>query len=351
MKADGRPRGCWIYTGVYARGVNQAKRRRPGDQQSWVAPSGGGRGRPTAGSSTTGRRPTPTAARGATARPTSGGTERQALDGPRRAGLPRRQRRLRTDRPWNGRAGGPAGDDPFIMQSDGKGWLFAPAGLSRPSAGALRARESPCRNPHLLPAGQPDTRGHPARTTHCNPSPPGSGGDVYPYVFTTYGLTEHHTAGGMSRWLPYLAELQPEFSARFARVGPRRGLEHRGMGDDRHRPHRDRGAGPRHRPRSCPLKRRRSDASIRSVCPTTGGSATGALSTGDSRQRPVGRSFDRTSTSRRTKPRPAISSPVDGRRGPALLRYVDGVSVAGLTSRQRRRAPGRRDAEPTATVP
>jgi len=48
-------------------------------------------------------------------------------------------------------------------------------------------------------------------------------------VFTTYRLTEHHTAGGMSRWLPYLAELQPEF---FCEVSPElaaeRGLEHMG---------------------------------------------------------------------------------------------------------------------------
>jgi formate dehydrogenase major subunit len=53
--------------------------------------------------------------------------------------------------------------------------------------------------------------------------------DVYPYVFTTYRLTEHHTAGGMSRTLPYLAELQPEF---FVEVSPQlaaeRGLENGG---------------------------------------------------------------------------------------------------------------------------
>ena len=52
---------------------------------------------------------------------------------------------------------------------------------------------------------------------------------MYPYVATTYRLTEHHTAGGMSRWLPYLSELQPEF---FCEVSPElaaeRGLEHMG---------------------------------------------------------------------------------------------------------------------------
>ena len=29
-------------------------------------------------------------------------------------------------------------------------------------------------------------------------------------MLTTYRLTEHHTAGGMSRWLSWLSELQPE---------------------------------------------------------------------------------------------------------------------------------------------
>jgi formate dehydrogenase major subunit len=46
---------------------------------------------------------------------------------------------------------------------------------------------------------------------------------------TTYRLTEHHTAGGMTRTVPYLSELQPEM---FCEVSPalaaERGLEHGG---------------------------------------------------------------------------------------------------------------------------
>jgi formate dehydrogenase major subunit len=46
---------------------------------------------------------------------------------------------------------------------------------------------------------------------------------------TTYRLTEHHTAGGMSRFVPYLSELQPEM---FCEVSPElaaeRSLEHGG---------------------------------------------------------------------------------------------------------------------------
>jgi len=37
---------------------------------------------------------------------------------------------------------------------------------------------------------------------------PGDG--RFPYVITTYRLTEHYLAGAMSRWNPWLTELQPE---------------------------------------------------------------------------------------------------------------------------------------------
>ena len=39
----------------------------------------------------------------------------------------------------------------------------------------------------------------------------------FPHVLTTYRLTEHHTAGGMSRTLSHLAELQPEL---FCEISP-----------------------------------------------------------------------------------------------------------------------------------
>src|SRR5207245_11149963 len=46
-------------------------------------------------------------------------------------------------------------------------------------------------------------------------APPGD--SKFPFVLTTYRLTEHHTAGGMSRFLSHLAELQPEM---FAEISP-----------------------------------------------------------------------------------------------------------------------------------
>jgi formate dehydrogenase major subunit len=58
-----------------------------------------------------------------------------------------------------------------------------------------------------------------------NPFNP-SGDERYPVVATTFRLTEHHTAGGMSRTLPWLSELQPEM---FAEIDPElaadRGIE------------------------------------------------------------------------------------------------------------------------------
>ena len=67
------------------------------------------------------------------------------------------------------------------------------------------------------------------RHNRYHPSGGASGAEVFPYVVSTYRLTEHHTAGGMSRGLPYLSELQPEM---FCEVSPElaaeRGLEHLG---------------------------------------------------------------------------------------------------------------------------
>jgi formate dehydrogenase major subunit len=123
------------------------------------------------------------------------------------------------------------GDEPFIMQSDGKGWLFAPAGLvDGPMPTHYEPHESPFVNPlydsqQSNPARQQFHRAE----NRYNPSHRERGAAVFPYVATTYRLTEHHTAGGMSRWLPHLAELQPEM---FCEVSPElareRGLEHGG---------------------------------------------------------------------------------------------------------------------------
>jgi formate dehydrogenase major subunit len=121
-----------------------------------------------------------------------------------------------------------AGDDPFIMQSDGKGWLFAPAGLADgPLPTHYEPHESPF--PNLLYGQQasPVRKVYGRADNPSNPSWPEQHREVFPFVFTAARLTEHHTAGGMSRNLPYLSELQP---ALFVEVSPelarQRGLHH-----------------------------------------------------------------------------------------------------------------------------
>ena len=66
-----------------------------------------------------------------------------------------------------------------------------------------------------------------ALTWNRSDNPVHAAGDSrYPFVATTFRLTEHHTAGAMSRNLPWLAELQPEM---FAEIDPilasERGIE------------------------------------------------------------------------------------------------------------------------------
>jgi formate dehydrogenase major subunit len=117
------------------------------------------------------------------------------------------------------------GDSPFVMQADGRGWLYAPAGvLDGPLPVHYEPFESVVGNPV-----HPSRRESPSRQTLDHPdnpyNPPGS--DVFPYALMTYRIAEHHTAGGMSRFLPYLSELAPD---PFVEVSPElaaeRGLEH-----------------------------------------------------------------------------------------------------------------------------
>ncbi|MFS8638078.1 MAG: formate dehydrogenase subunit alpha, partial [Gemmatimonadota bacterium] len=93
---------------------------------------------------------------------------------------------------------------------DGKGWLFVPAGLvDGPLPTHYEPAESPVRN--LL---YPNQQNSPvfkywARDKEYNQLAR-AGDPRFPYPITTYRLTEHYLAGAMSRWIPYLTELQPE---------------------------------------------------------------------------------------------------------------------------------------------
>jgi formate dehydrogenase major subunit len=122
---------------------------------------------------------------------------------------------------------GLAGDKPFIMHAEGLGRLYVPSGLKDgPLPTHYEPLESPIKNP-LYPARQVDPGAN--KLERPDNQYADSPDERFPYVATTYRLTEHHTAGGMSRWLPYLSELQPEF---FCEISPQlaaeRGLEHLG---------------------------------------------------------------------------------------------------------------------------
>ena len=220
MRADGSTSGgCWIYTGVFAGGVNKSANRVPGQEQDEVAAEWGW----------------------------AWPMNRRILYNRASAdpeGRPWSERKKyvwwdETEGKWVGKdvpdfpvdrdpsfrpdpdIGGPAaiaGDDPFIMQADGKGWLYAPKGMvDGPLPTHYEAQESPVESPLYSQQNNPSRLTYARKDNLWSPSGKEPGADVYPFVFTTYRLTEHHTAGGMSRWLPYLSELQPEM---FCEVSP-----------------------------------------------------------------------------------------------------------------------------------
>ncbi len=118
-----------------------------------------------------------------------------------------------------------AGDKPFILHPDGRGWLYAPTGLvDGPLPVHYEPQESPFTNPLYAQQLNPTRQLFPRPENPYHPSGEEQGADVFPFVLTTYRLTEHHTAGGMSRTVPYLAELQPEF---FVEVSPELAAERR----------------------------------------------------------------------------------------------------------------------------
>jgi formate dehydrogenase major subunit len=232
LKDDGSTLcGCWIYCGVFADGVNQAARRKPRWEQNplalewaWAWPANRRVLYNRASADPEGK-------------PWS---ERKKLvwwDAEQEKWVGDDVPDFEEDKPpdyvppENAEAEDAiAGDHPFIMQADGRSWLFVPQGLEDgPLPTHYEPHESPFDNALYAQRANPARQQYERRENAYNPVAGEPGADAYPYVATTYRLTEHHTAGGMSRFVAYLSELQP---AMFCEVSPElaeeAGLEHGG---------------------------------------------------------------------------------------------------------------------------
>ena len=208
LKADGSTVcGCWIYTGVFpSEGRNRANEREPKDEYGhgwgWAWPAD--------------RR---VIYNRASARPDgSPWSERKKLvwwDETAKKWTGKDVPDFTETKPPNyipppGAEGDAAlaGDKPYILHADGFGWLWVPVGLND---GPLPTHYEPLESPILNPM-YPQRQANPVGLNRARPgneyahSPDAR----FPYVLTTYRLTEHHTGGGMSRTLSHLAELQPE---------------------------------------------------------------------------------------------------------------------------------------------
>jgi formate dehydrogenase major subunit len=217
LKDDGSTAcGGWIYSGVYADGVNQARRRKPWTEQplaanewGWAWPADRRILYNRASADPEGR---PWSERKKYIWWDEEQEKWVGLDVPDfKATKPP------SYRPEPDAKGDDAipGDGPFIVNGDGLGWLFAPVGLKDgPLPIHYEAVESPV--PNLL---YEQVQYSPTARLFDRPDNPYNKpmDPRYPYVVTTYRLTEHHTSGAMSRWIPWLSELQPEL---FCEISP-----------------------------------------------------------------------------------------------------------------------------------
>jgi formate dehydrogenase major subunit len=220
LKTDGSTTcGCWIYCGCYAGEVNQAARRKPASEQGPVAPEWGwawpANRRVLYNRASADPEGKPWSERKRHVWWDEEAGEWTGLD------VPDFPKTKRPDyQPGQGATAEQVtrGDEPFIMQVDGRGWLFAPSGLKDgPMPTHYEPKESPLANAVYKQELNPARQEYDREGNRYHPTVDDPASDPYPYVFTTYRLTEHHTAGGMSRFQGYLSELQPEM---FCEVSP-----------------------------------------------------------------------------------------------------------------------------------
>jgi formate dehydrogenase major subunit len=217
LKDDGSTAcGCWIYSGSYDDGVNQTARRKSGREQSWVAPEWGWAWPANR------RMLYNRASADPEGRPWSERKRYVWWDEEKKRWTGEDVPDFIVDRPPSyvpppGAQGKDTlrGTDPFVMQGDGRGWIYAPNGLADgPLPTHYEPQEGVIENPLY---GQQCNPGRMEWKRQDNPYHRPWGDPRFPYLITTYRLTEHHTAGGMSRWLSWLSELQPEM---FCEISP-----------------------------------------------------------------------------------------------------------------------------------
>jgi formate dehydrogenase major subunit len=222
--------GSWIHAGIYADGINQSARKKPHTEENWIAPQWGW--------AWPGNRHILYNRASADPDGNPWSERKRYVWWSKEEGkwhscgdAPDFEPDKAPDYvPPEGAKGAEAlkGDEPFILHPDGLGWLYAPQGLvDGPLPTHYEPHESPVVNRLYNQQANPTRQEFVRPDNPYNPTALQPGADVFPYVLGTYRLTEHHTAGGMSRTVPYLAELQPE---PFCEVSPtlaaERGLEH-----------------------------------------------------------------------------------------------------------------------------
>jgi formate dehydrogenase major subunit len=190
LKGDGSTAcGCWVYSGVFADGVNQAARRKPGSQQSWVAGEWGwawpANRRILYNRASADPQGRPWSQRKAYVWWDAETNEWVGHD------VPDFEKTKPPEyRPPPEATGTTAlaGDDPFIMQGDGKGWLYVPAGLvDGPLPTHYEPPESPVPNPLYSQQASPTRVMYQRPDNPTNPSPPEAQQEVFPYVFVSAG--------------------------------------------------------------------------------------------------------------------------------------------------------------------
>ncbi len=217
LKDDGSTAcGCWIYSGSYKGGKNQTANRKAGQDQDWVAKDWGWAW-PANRRILYNR-----ASADVDGKPWSERKKYVWWDAEQKKWTGYDVPDFLADRDPAYRAAPDAkgtaaisGNDPFILNGDGKGWLYAPNGLKDgPMPTHYEPHESVAANAlygqQCNPARMEWVRG-------ANPYHKPFHDAQFPYVLTTYRITEHHTTGAMSRWLTWLSELQPEM---FCEVSP-----------------------------------------------------------------------------------------------------------------------------------